>query len=544
LKYSDLNLPKNITEQMKIHCPACHATRKNKHDKSLSVNTKTKIFKCHHCGISGWNDGKEYRKPVFKQLELPQIIIDWFKTRGISSAIVASNKIGYGQSFKDQKGIQFPFIKDRQVVNIKHRAKGKKFRQEKDAEKCFYRFDAMKGQEEIIITEGEIDALSIHEVGFSNVVSIPDGAPSQDSKQYTSKFDFIKSAEQYISQAKKIILCMDNDKPGKIAEKELARRIGAEKCFFVEYPEGCKDANDVLVKVGRKELQDIIKKCLPFPIEGVFSALDIYSQIQHEYENGITKGESTGFPLLDKLYTVRQGEMTIVTGIPSHGKSNLIDAIAINLAMIKDWRFAIFSPENWPINRHVITLMEKWTRNPFAESRAGKKRMSSEDVKEAVKDLNNIFRFIVPKKEIMSVDTILSKTESIIFQFGIKGLIIDPWNEVEHLYGNLREDQYISQKLSDIRRFARLHNIHIWVVAHPMKLRKNDSGGYDPPTMYDISGGAHWRNKADNGLCIHREDFNNNETTVIVQKIRFKEIGKTGECVLKYNYASGGYNHD
>jgi twinkle protein len=117
--------------------------------------------------------------------------------------------------------------------------------------------------------------------------------------------------------------------------------------------------------------------------------------------------------------------------------------------------------------------------------------------------------------------------------------VIDPWNEVEHLFNGLSETQYISQELTKIRRFARLNGIHIWIVAHPTKLQKNSQGKYDPPTMYDISGGAHWRNKADNGICVYR-DFETNQTEIIVQKIRFKEIGKLGSAKLKYTY-SGNY---
>ena len=78
------------------------------------------------------------------------------------------------------------------------------------------------------------------------------------------------------------------------------------------------------------------------------------------------------------------------------------------------------------------------------------------------------------------------------------------------------------------------------MVAHPTKLMKNSEGNYDPPTMYDIAGGAHWRNKADNGICVYR-DFKTNLTEIIVQKIRFKEIGRPGMVELKYNIVTGTY---
>jgi twinkle protein len=132
----------------------------------------------------------------------------------------------------------------------------------------------------------------------------------------------------------------------------------------------------------------------------------------------------------------------------------------------------------------------------------------------------------------------------LILRKGIKGLVIDPWNELDHSRpSNLSETEYISQCLSKIRRFARLHNIHIWLIAHPTKLRKEDNGNYPVPTPYDISGSAHWRNKADNCISIWR-DLNDRDTPVQihVQKVRFKEIGQVGMVELNYDYKSGRYS--
>ena len=97
--------------------------------------------------------------------ELPQDIIDWFGDRGISEDTLQQEKIGFNNSW-----IQFPFYKDGEVVNIKSRTLAKGFKQEKNAEKCFYRFDHMIGMQTIIITEGEMDALALVEAGFNNVV--------------------------------------------------------------------------------------------------------------------------------------------------------------------------------------------------------------------------------------------------------------------------------------------------------------------------------------------------------------------------------------
>jgi twinkle protein len=97
-----------------------------------------------------------------------------------------------------------------------------------------------------------------------------------------------------------------------------------------------------------------------------------------------------------------------------------------------------------------------------------------------------------------------------------------------------------------LRRFALLHGVHVWLIAHPTKLQKaikgKFEGQYAPPTPYDISGSSHFRNKADNCLSIWRDvDANDNRVTVYVQKVRFLSIGKPGENAFIYEPACGRF---
>ncbi|MCD4674972.1 MAG: bifunctional DNA primase/helicase, partial [Desulfobacula sp.] len=448
--------------------------------------------------------------------------------------ILEQEHIGFENSF-GKSWIKFPYYQNSVVVNVKYRTSSKDFRQEKGGKKIFYRYDkAMRSTKKtLVITEGEIDTLSCLISGFE-AVSIPDGAPSENSKNFNTKFDFLKGTEKFFNRFERIIIAGDNDAPGKRATQELGRRIGVEKCFVIQYPDGCKDANDVLVKHGKEILKNTIEKAKPFPVKGIVSPVNLTDTVLHEYSSGIQGGKKTGWNNLDEYYTVRPGELTIVTGIPGSGKSNFVDALCVNLIKNCEWRFGIFSPENWPLQRHTQTLIEKLIDKSFNPSKYGE-RMTPVEAKEGVNMLDEYVKFIAPKSEILSIDTILKYARILCLQFGIKGLVIDPWNEVEHCFKGLSETQYISQELTKVRRFARFNGVHIWVIAHPTKLSKNSEGNYDPPTMYDIAGGAHWRNKADNGICVYR-NFKTNITEIIVQKIRFKEIGKLGSASLKYNY--------
>jgi len=158
-----------------------------------------------------------------------------------------------------------------------------------------------------------------------------------------------------------------------------------------------------------------------------------------------------------------------------------------------------------------------------------------------MKWINNHLHFLYPNSGTFSVETILKKARAAVFRYGINGLILDPWNELEHEMGNMTEAQYLSRELSKLRQFSRRNGVHIWVIAHPRNLQKDKSGKYQPPTLYEISGGAHWRNKADNGVCVFREKFESDESKIIIQKIRFRETGQVGEATVTYNYDDGNY---
>lgn len=543
-------------EEVRTLCPECTPQRRKQNIKDLCVNTNTNTWFCHHCGWKGGLAGntKTYVKPVYKESDLPAKVVKWFSDRGISEATLKSSKVGYGPIWmpaEDGKvnAIQFPFYKNGVVVNVKYRDGKKNFRQAKDAEKCFYGFDRMKNETDtLIITEGEIDALTLVECGFYETVSMPDGAPPDNAKNYSTKFDFLKSAEEKINRYKKIILCVDGDGPGQLAEKELARRIGIEKCLRVKYPKKCKDINEVLQKHGREAVKKVIKKSRPLPIEGLLKANDLVSEITTLYDYGIKGGEKTGWKSLDEIFSVKLGETTIVTGIPGSGKSNFIDAMFVNLMDSKQWKFAIYSPENWPVQRHIQTLSEKITGRPFFESFGEKwPRIERDEIPEIADYISDHITFIQPSEDTdTTVDKILELARKEIYRNGIQCLVIDPWNEIHHEYKNMTEVQYISKELGKIRRFGRLNQIHIFIIAHPKNLTKNSEGFFDPPTMYDIAGGAMWRNKADNGICVHRchTDEQKDHVQIIVQKIRFREVGKIGMRKLRFEYATAKYIDD
>jgi twinkle protein len=547
--------------QVKTTCPQCSASRKKKHYPCLSVNLDEGVWNCWHCAWSGsLKAGEEhrsaparapkvYRRPVYHPTTLPRDVVQWFAHRGIPEAVLARRQIGYApavyfpQIEDEAPAIQFPYLRDGQVVNIKYRTWDKLFRMVGGAERLLYGLDDLRG-DTLLICEGEMDALSLEVAGHTSVVSVPDGAPAVTTKNYESKFDFLLSAEEALTPFRRIILAVDTDAPGQKLAEKLARRLGPERCWRVTWSSECKDANDVLVSYGAVVLKECIEAAHPWPVSGVVTGDMLAAAIDYLYEHGMERGLTPGWPSIALHYTVRPGECTIVTGIPSHGKSQWVTALMVHMAERHDWRFAVFSPEHFPLERYAARILEIYTGEPFD---GAPDQMSRETLASAKAWLTDHISFLMPDDEAPTVDHLLHLARIQVYRQGIKGVILDPWNEMEHSRAAaLSETEYVSKALSQIRRFARLHGVHVWVVAHPTKLHKVEKGAYaglyPPPTPYDISGSAHWRNKADNCLTIWRDvEANDNRVEVHIQKIRFREVGTPGKVDLQYQPRYGRF---
>lgn len=557
-------VPHGRVGEIDVTCPQCSAQRKKKTARCLSVNLDKNCWNCAHCGwAGGLSEGERrfdpaWRKPQYRKPAAPaekplSTIESWFAERGIPRAILERNRVAatsvYMPQVEDHVGaIAFPYYRGDELVNVKYRDREKNFRMETGAERVLYGLNDIA--ERCVIVEGEIDKLSVETAGIASCVSVPDGAPAESAKDYASKFAFLEADQERLQAVQEWIIAVDNDAPGKRLEDELARRLGREKCKRVLWPNDCKDANDVLRSFGAEVLRECLEHAEPFPLAGVFTVADNSARIRHLRENGWEKGVSTGWEEVDRFYTVRPGEFTVISGMPNSGKSNWLDALLVNLAREHGWQFALFSPENQPLEDHMARMMEKWAGLPFAHGSTA--RMDEPTFERAMEWANQHFSWILPDDDVeWTLETVLDRAKALVFRRGVRGIVIDPWNELEHAPPpGLTETIYTGQVLKHVRQFARRHGVHVWIVAHPQKLyREKDTGNYPIPTLYDISGSANWRNKADNGLVVWR-DFGDphKPVEVHVQKIRFRQIGKLGMAKLMYEsptqtYRELGFDH-
>lgn len=541
----------------KTYCPQCHDQRHNKRDKSLSVNMQTGMFKCHYCGFSGcaavpsesekkqWMERQpwfrpaqirkqkpEYKKPTPKpHAPMGQRALAWFAGRGISQATLEALKVTEGEEWMPQKNgkintVQFNYYRDGQLINTKFRTGDKCFKLCSGAELIPYNIDAIKGKKECIIVEGEMDALSFYEVGRHDVVSVPNGANA--NLDYLD--DFI---EDYFEDKETIYIAVDTDAKGVMLRDELIRRFGADRCRVLDFGEDCKDANEHLMAHGRESLLQCIAQAPEIKVEGVFTVSDFEQSLDAIFEFGLQKGVTMGHENVDRLISFETKRLCMVTGYPGSGKSEFIDEMAERLNMRYGWRFAYFSPENAPLAYHASKLIEKFTGKPFDQ-----KHLTFGEYKQVKEHLEQNFFFIAPSD--YKVDTILDKAKYLVRRKGIKALVIDPYNRLEDEKSGMKETDYISQLLDRLTNFAQQHDILIILMAHPTKPAKNKDGKIDPPTLYDISGSAHFFNKADFGIVVHRDRVNNT-VEIRIEKVKFRHLGEPGVALMKYNLNNGRY---
>jgi twinkle protein len=542
-----IKIPAGSKGNVKAICPNCtpHDRKpKNRNSKDLSVNIEEGVWNCHNCSWSGFipkgKPKKEYVKPVERLEKLQVKYIDWFENkRGISNNTLLRFNVTEAlewmpQHNKEVNCICFNYYRNGELVNIKFRGPQKSFKMAKDAELIFYNLDALKDETTAVIVEGEIDCLTMYECGIFNTVSVPNGA-----SKGSQKLEYLDNCWQSFERMDKVIIAVDNDEAGNSLKEELARRIGKNKCYTVAYPEGCKDANEVLLQFGKEAVKGLVTDAAMWPLEGFIQMDEMYDEVCDFFINGYPKGAAARIPRpeqigeiqrdgFDDLLTFYPGQLTMVTGSPGSGKDEFLNYIAANLAKHEGWNFGVCGMEE-PAVYSVTKIQEKLVGKSFAFRKDESHRISTPEFEWSIAMIDRHFHFINVNKVSVIMTDILEKFSELVKRYGINAIIINPWNCLEHNRPeNKSETEYISEALGELITWLVTHRVHGFLVAHPTKLQKRkDTGKYEVATMYSISGSANFFNKTHNGISVYR-DFDTNVVDVYVQKVKWSWLGKIG----------------
>jgi twinkle protein len=523
-------------------CPICSSDRKPKNEKAkcASYDWDRGLGTCHNCNKSfqlhtykrkGASE-KVYIKPeVAIHNPLNEKVIEWFKTRGISEQTLIDLKVTDGQEYmpqtsKNENVIKFNYYIGDQLINIKSRDGRKNFKLYKGAEKVFYNINSIVGFEYCIISEGEMDALALHEAGVTNVISVPNGATLNKNN-----LEYLDNCIDYFEDKTKIIIAVDSDVAGQALQTELVRRLGSEVCYIATF-EDCKDANEYLLKYGKEALSKRISKAKPVPLENVKTFKDIEDDVTDFVRNGFKPGFQVGLDNFDSIFSTYTGQFITVTGIPSSGKSDFVDQMVVGYNTKYGWKTAFASPENQPTYLHAHKLMRKtWGDMPSPEEIHGEKW------NEVASHVNSNYFFI--DMERYTLESVLRKGAELVKRKGIKCLVIDPFNKVRATDASGDVNVYTLEYLQQIEVFAKKYDVLVIVVAHPTKMYKDREGKIEEPTMYNIKGGGEWYDASYHGLLVHR-NYEDKTVKCKVLKVKFQNLGENGaEAHFKWEPRSG-----
>lgn len=464
-------------------------------------------------------------------LTLHQKHQEWLNRRGIES----DTAIASGLSTKrDDRGhwLVFPYRLGGRIVNRKYRlTSDKQHQMDKGGKLCLWNADCLRSEAvmnhgaTVIITEGEFDALIAMQCGFDSVVSVPNGAPAErmDDPANSKRYAFLWESLDDLERVKSFVLATDGDGPGRVLAHDLAAILGAERCRFLEYPDGCKDLNDVFLKSGAPGVNRLIDAAKPYPVRGLYSMSD-FPDVPP------VQGMQTGIIGMEDKIEIVPGTLTVFTGYANMGKSTIVNTIIGRcIASAVPVCIASFETMPKPILRDGLAKALIGCSSHEFETH-NQRGMAYETIENNVSIISNAL------DDDLSLDltAFLELARVSVIRDGAKVVILDPWNELEHKRrGDETGTEYVGRCIREVKAFARRYNVAFWIVAHPTKPQKGVNG---PPTLYDVSDSANWANKADYGLVYHRKDRTVNEGSLSVVKVRMGLPGEICAVSVKFDH--------
>ena len=515
-----------------MFCPYCKAADKW----TFGISLRTGQFECKRasCGVRGnmitlsrdfnFSLGREvdtyyrstdYSKQQYKRfkdahraIETKPEAVKYLQGRGISEATTLKYEITTRKD--DDKVLVFPFKDETgNLTFIKYRktdfVKGKDHNKEWAEAGCkpilfgmnHCKPDADEGK--LIITEGQIDSLSVAEAGFINAVSVPNGC---------NGFTWVPHCYDFVSQFKTIIVMGDCEN-GKITlAEEIAKRWPKKTfiCQIVDY-KGCKDANEILQKFGEQAVRNVILNAKA-PDDKHIKALKDVKRVDIMKMQSFSSGLESLDNVLDGGF--RFGQLAILTGRRGEGKSTLASMFGVN-ALEQDHRAFFYSGE----------LTDFYFRNWMDCQITGKTEMTQSDYDK----LDNYYgdRAFIYDQEIIQkqdeMETLPETIENAIIRRGCRYIMVD--NLMTAITDDLQNDLYRhqSQFVGNLAALAKLHNVFILLICHPRKSNgelQND----------DVSGSSNITDRADIVMTFGRiRDGAPDERKLSVIKNRL-----TGKC--------------
>lgn len=539
-----------------LYCPFCMGG-KNRDKYSFSINLRTGQYKClrSSCSVSGnmvslsrefeWfslgNDidiyyktgkARHYRK--FKKgapIKPKPEAVDYLESRGITAAVAEEYQITVQKDnpnilvfpFLDQNG-QMQFVKYRKTNFDKTKDQNKEWCEKGCKPILFGMFQCDLSVDTLVLTEGQIDSLSVREAGVNNAVSVPTGK---------NGFTWIPYCWDWLQHFKTLIVFGDNENGRITLLEEMSRRFrGTVKAVRQQDYKGCKDANELLQKFGRDAVRSAVENAEVIPVRQVEELADVKN-----VDLFLLPKITTGIESLDRVLSggIYLGQTVILTGKRGEGKSTLGSQMLVNAMNVGKKVFA-YSGElpdyffkNW-IDRQIAGRANVVDR---AQPGGGVSYYIPKEKNIRITEWYRGKAFLFDNKaaEDDELEDLLQTIEKAIQQYGIELVLLD--NLMTALDVGIDADLYRAQgKFVDkLVKMAKRQNVAIILVVHPRKNR------FSSDDTDEVSGSADITNKVDIVMTYKKvKGLPDDERVLTVSKNRLTGKLAVGEKAIPLFY--------
>lgn len=409
----------------------------------------------------------------------------------------------------------------------------------------------------IIITEGELDALSVSAAfgGMADVVSVPNGA-SGAAKSIKDNLEFLMRYDQ-------VILMFDNDTAGMDAVEKCVTLFPFGKAKIARLAEPYKDASDALQAGDAKAIGEAVQSAKAYRPDGVVSISDrsIDDLIRPDTPGFMVKYQS----LSNKILGMHKGRIQMFTAGSGIGKSTLTREICNELIVDHGLRVGVIALEEGvnqtfqhqlgicldkPLNRLLNTQRNKGETQKALEARIHKtlqdNGLSHEQLEEAKKKLEDKL-FVYDHFGSIDGGRLLDKMKFFINGLGVDFIVLDHISIVVSDMGAHEnassggERQVIDQLMTRLRSLAEETGVGILAVCH---LKKAEGKGHEEGgrvTLKDLRGSGSLAQLSDIVIAMERDQQNEDAKDIsVIRVLKNRVTGNVGEAgSVIYDHTTG-----
>jgi len=453
--------------------------------------------------------------------------------RNITKAAIIHFKLGATSILNGKncgEHLAIPHIKDGKCVNIKYRSldpnveKKFKWRREKGGATVLYNDCAIFNldYDEIIITESEIDTISVWVLGAENVIGLTAGAGSFKDAWYDRLLRF-----------KKIYLLLDNDTAGMEGAEKLAKRLGMGRCYVMTLPEDVKDPNDFIKKYTLSDFNKLKSDATQYQVHGVnnLSTSIALARKKINSEEVEESGLSFPWPRLQRVTgALKQGHLVVLCAKPKAGKSTF----AMNLLDYWAKAYSIASGM-YSCEMREERLAEKWIGMNL-QGYHSFDAVEPEDfdrLNYLMRRQNKLIFTYYPQMGDLELDKVVEKITEMVQRHNLKVFVFD---NLHFLCRGDDEKTLIDKATQAFKILAENLNITLILIAHPRKTNTNK-----PIRNEDLKGSASIFQDADLIILMHRQ-ANDGDLTEEEEAMGIREGAMSGrtEFLVTGRWVEGG----